>query len=95
MPVIDGVGFMQEITNRNLAPGVPVVMITADVADSCLTRAVAAGAKGYIAKPFTLLQVRIALASLGIGPDRCHVRYSGQYPDPTPETELMTVGALP
>jgi two-component system chemotaxis response regulator CheY len=102
MPVIDGAGFMREITIRNLAPGVPVVMITADSADPFLTRAVAAGARGYIAKPFTLLQVRIALASLGIGPDRCHVQDSGRYPDPTPdpipdplpETERMTVGAL-
>lgn len=64
MPVLDGLGFLHEVSRLNLAPGVPVVMITADADDPYLMSAIAAGAQGYIAKPFTLRQVQAALSSL-------------------------------
>ena len=68
MPVMDGLGFLKERPRRNLAPGVPVVMITADAADPHLLLAIAAGAQGYIAKPFTLEQMHTRLAPLMLNP---------------------------
>jgi two-component system chemotaxis response regulator CheY len=64
MPILDGLGFLIEKPRRNLAPGVPVVMITADATDPHLLRAIAAGAQGYISKPFTLGQMQASVASL-------------------------------
>jgi two-component system, chemotaxis family, chemotaxis protein CheY len=64
MPVMDGLRFLVERPKRKLAPGVPVVMITADASDPYLLQAIAAGAQGYIAKPFTLAQVQTIVASL-------------------------------
>jgi len=64
MPVLDGPGFLFEKRCRDLAPGVPVVMITADTTDPHLLRAIAAGADGYIAKPFTLEEMQTGIVSL-------------------------------
>lgn len=64
MPGMDGLGFLLEKPLRDLAPKVPVVMITADAADPHLLRAIAAGAQGYISKPFTVQQVRAILSSV-------------------------------
>jgi two-component system chemotaxis response regulator CheY len=64
MPVMDGLGFLLERPQRNLAAGVPVVMITADAGDPHLLLAIAAGAQGYIAKPFTLEQMHRRVVSL-------------------------------
>jgi two-component system, chemotaxis family, chemotaxis protein CheY len=68
MPVMDGLGFLIEKPRRNLAPGVPVVMITADASDPHLLQAIAAGAQGYISKPFTLEQMQARVASLLLSP---------------------------
>jgi two-component system chemotaxis response regulator CheY len=62
MPRMDGLGFLREKPLRNLAPGVPVVMITADESDPHLLQAIAAGAQGYISKPFTLEQMQTSVA---------------------------------
>jgi two-component system chemotaxis response regulator CheY len=64
MPVLDGVGFLTRKTHLNLAPGVPVVMITADASDPHLVQAMAAGAQGYIEKPFTLAQIQARVTTL-------------------------------
>ena len=64
MPRMDGLGFLLEKPLRDLAPGVPVVMITADDTDPRQLRAIAAGAQGYISKPFTVQQVRSILYSV-------------------------------
>jgi two-component system chemotaxis response regulator CheY len=39
-------------------------MITADPSDPYLLHAIAAGAQGYISKPFTLEQMQLRIASL-------------------------------
>jgi two-component system chemotaxis response regulator CheY len=39
-------------------------MITADASDPHLLHAIAAGAQGYISKPFTLEQMQVRVASL-------------------------------
>jgi two-component system chemotaxis response regulator CheY len=64
MPVMNGLDFLLEARRRRLAPGVPIVMITADGEDPKIIEAIAAGAAGYISKPFTLEQIQTRVASL-------------------------------
>jgi two-component system chemotaxis response regulator CheY len=68
MPVMDGLEFLLERERRGIARGVPVVMITADGTDPQVVAAMAAGAQGYISKPFTLEQIRECVASLLLVP---------------------------
>lgn len=58
MPVMDGLEFVRQIQRQSLAPGVPVVMITTEGGEEHVRQALAAGAQGYIRKPFTPDQVR-------------------------------------
>jgi two-component system, chemotaxis family, chemotaxis protein CheY len=64
MPVMNGLDFLHEKRRRNLAPGVPVVMITAEGSDPRVLDAIAAGAQGYISKPFTMQQMQMSVAPL-------------------------------
>lgn len=64
MPLMNGLDFLLEKQRRNLVPGVPMLMITADPADPQVLKAIAAGADGYISKPFTLGQIRTRVAAL-------------------------------
>jgi two-component system chemotaxis response regulator CheY len=58
MPSMDGLEFLRQIRLQNLAPGVPVVMITTESSEEHVRQAIQAGARGYIRKPFTAEQVR-------------------------------------
>jgi two-component system, chemotaxis family, chemotaxis protein CheY len=58
MPSMNGLEFLREMQSRALAPGVPVVMITTESGAEHVREALAAGAQGYIRKPFTPDQVR-------------------------------------
>jgi two-component system chemotaxis response regulator CheY len=58
MPAMDGLEFLRQIRAQNLAPGVPVVMITTESSEEHVRQAIEAGAKGYIRKPFTAEQVK-------------------------------------
>lgn len=58
MPSMDGLEFVRQIGVRNLAPGVPVVMITTESSEEHVKEAIQAGARGYIRKPFTADQVK-------------------------------------
>ena len=58
MPSMDGLEFVRQISARNLAPGVPVVMITTESSEEHVKEAIQAGARGYIRKPFTAEQVK-------------------------------------
>ncbi len=58
MPAMDGLEFLRQIRVQNLAPGVPVVMITTESSEEHVKQAIDAGAKGYIRKPFTAEQVK-------------------------------------
>src|SRR5579883_3525340 len=53
MPNIDGLEFLRQLREQNLAPGTPVVMITTESSEEHVRDAIAAGAQGYIRKPFT------------------------------------------
>ena len=58
MPSMDGLEFVRQIRAQNLAPGVPVVMITTESSEEHVKQAIEAGARGYIRKPFTAEQVK-------------------------------------
>jgi two-component system chemotaxis response regulator CheY len=58
MPLMDGLEFLRQIRTQNLAPGVPVVMITTESSEEHVRQAILAGAQGYIRKPFTSEQVK-------------------------------------
>jgi two-component system chemotaxis response regulator CheY len=64
MPVMDGLQFLETRKQENLADGVPVVMITTEGNEAFVMRAIAAGAQGYICKPFTAEQVKVRVLSL-------------------------------
>jgi two-component system, chemotaxis family, chemotaxis protein CheY len=64
MPVMDGLQFLEARKQENLAPGVPVVMITTEGNETFVMRAIAAGAQGYICKPFTAEQVKARVLPL-------------------------------
>ncbi len=58
MPSMDGLEFVRQLKAQNLAPGVPVVMITTESSEEHVKQAIFAGARGYIRKPFTPEQVK-------------------------------------
>ncbi len=58
MPSMDGLEFLRQMRSRNLAPGVPVVMITTESSEEHVKQAIQDGAQGYIRKPFTPEQVK-------------------------------------
>ena len=64
MPIMDGLQFLELRRDRKLAPGVPVVMITTEGGEPFVLRAIAAGAQGYICKPFTADQVKARVLPL-------------------------------
>ena len=64
MPIMDGLEFIKQRKQEGLAPGVPVVMITTEGSTPMVMRALAAGARGYICKPFTTDQVKACVMPL-------------------------------
>lgn len=58
MPVMDGLEFLRQLRQQELAPETPVVMITTEGSEEHVRQALLAGAQGYIRKPFTAEQVR-------------------------------------
>ena len=58
MPSMDGLEFLRQIRAQNLAPGIPVVMITTESSEEHVKQSIQAGAQGYIRKPFTAEQVK-------------------------------------
>jgi two-component system chemotaxis response regulator CheY len=64
MPGMDGLQFLEQRRAEGLAPGVPVFMITTESSAPLVLRAIAAGARGYICKPFTPEQIRARVVPL-------------------------------
>jgi two-component system, chemotaxis family, chemotaxis protein CheY len=64
MPSMDGLEFLRQLRSRDLAPGVPVVMITTEASLDRAKQALAAGAQYFIPKPFSIEQVRARVLPL-------------------------------
>ncbi len=64
MPRMGGLELLRQIRARRLAAGVPVVMVTTESGEESVREAIAAGAQGYIRKPFTAEQVKQRVLSL-------------------------------
>ena len=64
MPGMDGIDFLEARLAQNLAPGVPVVMISSKTNEQIVRRAIIAGARGFLCKPFTSEQVKARLLPL-------------------------------
>jgi two-component system, chemotaxis family, chemotaxis protein CheY len=58
MPVMDGLEFVKQLPGMEKAKGASVIMITTEGSESHVVQALAAGARGYLRKPFTAEQVR-------------------------------------
>ncbi len=58
MPNMTGLELLNRIKQENLAPGVPVVMVTTEGSEPLVREAILAGARGYIRKPFTLDHIK-------------------------------------
>lgn len=58
MPNMDGLEFLRQMRAQELAPDVPVIMITTEGSEDHVREAIVAGAQGYIRKPFTAEQVK-------------------------------------
>ena len=52
MPVMDGIAFIRSLRSLPKGKGVPVLMLTTESQDSKKTEGKAAGATGWIVKPF-------------------------------------------
>ena len=64
MPGMDGLMFLEQARIEDLLTDIPVVIITTEGAERQVLRAIAAGAHGYICKPFTSEQVRARILPL-------------------------------
>ena len=64
MPVMDGLQMLEELRKESLATNVPIIMITTEGSAPLVMRAIAAGARGYICKPFTPDQVQARVLPL-------------------------------
>jgi two-component system, chemotaxis family, chemotaxis protein CheY len=53
MPVMNGLEVLETIKKNNLYPNIPVLIVSTESEDDKMSKAFAAGAKGYISKPFT------------------------------------------
>jgi two-component system chemotaxis response regulator CheY len=64
MPGMDGLEFLEQRKHEGLAPTTPIVMITTEGSEPLVRRAIAAGARGYICKPFTADQIKARVGPL-------------------------------
>jgi two-component system, chemotaxis family, chemotaxis protein CheY len=52
MPVMDGIGFIRSLREKNICRDTPVVFITTEANEDRLNQLMDLGARGYIRKPF-------------------------------------------
>ena len=64
MPRMDGVQFVQEVRKRPEFAASPILMLTTEGSPELIQRAKAAGAKGWIVKPFKPQQLIAAMQKL-------------------------------
>jgi two-component system chemotaxis response regulator CheY len=64
MPTMDGLEFVRALKSHAAATRVAVVMITTEGSEARMAEAEAAGATGYVRKPFTIEQIRSQVVPL-------------------------------
>jgi two-component system chemotaxis response regulator CheY len=64
MPLMDGLQFLEACQAEGLGSKSKIVMITSEGSEALVLRAIAAGAKGYLCKPFTADQLRLRVLPL-------------------------------
>jgi two-component system, chemotaxis family, chemotaxis protein CheY len=57
MPNLDGLGFIRNVRANPLCKGLPIIMLTTESQESRKQEGKAAGATGWIVKPFTKQQL--------------------------------------
>jgi two-component system, chemotaxis family, chemotaxis protein CheY len=67
MPVMDGLEFRKSLPGIETAKGVAVIRITTEGSEARVIGALAAGAEGYLRKPFTPEQVKERVTPLLVG----------------------------
>lgn len=53
MPVMNGLEVLETIKKNNIYAHIPILIVSTESEDDKMSQAFAAGAKGYISKPFT------------------------------------------
>ena len=64
MPNMNGIEMVEAINAAGKNPGIPIVMLTTEGSGELITRAKAAGAKGWLVKPFKPDQLIAAVTKL-------------------------------
>jgi DNA-binding response OmpR family regulator len=64
MPKLDGLGVVRAMREDDSFSGIPVLLLTASVADRNVARGLEAGANDYMAKPFAHTELKKRLAAL-------------------------------
>lgn len=70
MPRLDGLGLIRRVRADGRFPGLPIVMLTTESQPERMREGKAAGASGWIVKPFNELQIEMAIrkfAPVGAG----------------------------
>jgi len=57
MPTLDGIGLIRSVRANPFCKGIPIIMLTTDSQESRKQEGKAAGATGWIVKPFTTQQL--------------------------------------
>lgn len=61
MPVMDGIGFMRSLRERDICGDTPVVFVTTEANEGRLRELMDLGASGYIRKPFRPEEIKALL----------------------------------
>ena len=64
MPRMNGLQMIQAVARERIRPGLPIVMLTTEGQPSMIRAAKAAGAKGWIVKPFNATALVAAIKKL-------------------------------
>ena len=64
MPVSSGLDFLKRVRGETRFKGTPFLLLTAEAEAAQVTTALAAGASGYVVKPFTAVTLSAQLAKI-------------------------------
>jgi two-component system chemotaxis response regulator CheY len=67
MPVMNGLEFMKMRESLGVSAAIPVILVTTEGKEEDVRRGLAAGARGYVSKPFTAQQLESVIAEVMSG----------------------------